>query len=190
MSDLFTIEPVNWSAWVEPVDFDQLSTEQAALVQSVTQQGVVAVYNAVMLHDPQIFPIRSALLRSIMYAPSGLSRAERELASVAVSYLNGCGFCASTHARLLVQASKGADTEIVRHLFEHGTWPQLSPRQQAIVDFAEQLAVQPDQITTEQITNLQNTGLQKSDIVDLIHVVALFSWYNRLFGTLGNARLS
>lgn len=189
MSDLFTLEPVDWAAWVEPADFDQLNSEQAALVSSITQQGIVALYNAVMLHDPAIFPIRSGLLRAIMYAPSGLSRAERELASVAVSYVNGCGFCASTHARLLAQASKGADTEIVQHLFTFGKWPQLSSRQQAIVDFAEQLALQPDQITADQITKLQNTGFQKSDIVDLIHVVALFSWYNRLFGTLGNARL-
>ena len=42
-------------------------------------------------------------LLMVMYAPGGLSRAERELAATVVSRVNGCVYCGSVHAQRFEQ---------------------------------------------------------------------------------------
>ncbi|MGC8050206.1 peroxidase-related enzyme, partial [Salmonella enterica] len=67
-------------------------------------------YYLFLAHQPDILRQRSAAFNAIMYAPGGLSRAERELGSLVVSRINGCVYCASVHAQRFEQLAKRNDT--------------------------------------------------------------------------------
>ena len=115
-----------------------------------------------------------------MYAPKGLPRADRELASVAVSRINGCVYCASVHAQRYAQITK--HPEIIQRIFDEGVEAELDQRQRAIVDYAVQLTHAP-QSATRPIW--RRAGLTDLEILDLTHVVAMFAWATRLLQTLG-----
>ena len=52
--------------------------------------------------------------------------AERELASVAVSRINGCVYCASVHAQRYAQLTKQSD--VITRILDHGVATELEPR--------------------------------------------------------------
>lgn len=109
--------------------------------------------------------------------------ADRELASVAVSRINGCVYCASVHGRLFAQLTK--QPEIIQRIFDQGVDTELEPRARAIVDYAVKLTVAPELTTRSDLSRLRSAGLSELEILDLTHVVAMFAWANRLLQTLG-----
>jgi uncharacterized peroxidase-related enzyme len=88
---------------------------------------------------------RSPLFHAVMYVPRGLKRAERELATVIVSIINGCVYCSSVHARRFVELTK--QPEIIRALYAQGVDTPLEPRLRAIVDYAAKLTRAPAAMT-------------------------------------------
>jgi uncharacterized peroxidase-related enzyme len=126
---------------------------------------------------------RSRLFNAVMYGPRGLARAERELASVAVSRINGCVYCASVHAQRFAQLTK--EPEIMQRLFAEGVQTELAPRARVIVDYAIKLTDHPAQMTPADLAPLRQAGLTDLEILDLIHVIAMFAWANRLLQSLG-----
>jgi len=109
--------------------------------------------------------------------------ADRELASVAVSRINGCVYCASVHAQRYAQITK--HPEIIQGIFDEGVEAELDQRQRANVDYAVQLTHAPQSATPADLAPLRRAGLTDPEILDLTHVVAMFAWANRLLQTLG-----
>jgi len=60
-----------------------------------------------------------------------------------------------------------------------------SDRERAIVDFSIELTLNPDHVNASSIQKLKDAGLQNSEILDLIHSIAIFAWANRLMLNLG-----
>jgi uncharacterized peroxidase-related enzyme len=123
------------------------------------------------------------LFHAVMYAPRGLPRADRELATVVVSIINGCVYCSSVHARRFAELTKKPD--IIQRLYDEGLDTALEPRQRAVVDFAAKLTREPQAVTAADIRPLRDVGMDDIQIHDLIHAVAMFANANRLMQTLG-----
>ena len=128
---------------------------------------------------------RSPLFHAVMYAPRGLPRADRELATVVVSIINGCVYCSSVHARRFAELTKRP--EVIQRLYDDGLCTPLEPRQRAIVDFAARLTREPRAIAAADLRPLRAVGMDDLQIHDLIHAVAMFANANRLMQTLGEA---
>ena len=79
-----------WIRTVDPGEADGLLREQydAAVRRAGKVFGVLRVQSL----RPEQLRDFVALYRSVMFAPSGLSRAERELVAVVVSQVNGCHY--------------------------------------------------------------------------------------------------
>jgi AhpD family alkylhydroperoxidase len=60
-----------------------------------------------------------------MYAPRGLPRAERELATAAVSIVNGCIYCTSVHARRFAELTK--EPEVMQRCWMKASAPNSGP---------------------------------------------------------------
>ena len=118
-----------------------------------------------------------------MYAPGGLSRAERELASAVVSRINGCVYCASVHAQRFEQLAKRND--VIKQVFDDPYTAGTTDRERAIVQFSIELTKNPDAVNSSHIKSLKDQGLSDGEILDLIHAIAIFSWANRLMLNLG-----
>jgi uncharacterized peroxidase-related enzyme len=94
----FTFDTLGWRAWLDTVRLDGATPEQVAVLEESHPQAKTSDYYLFIVQQAEILRQRSGVFNAIMYAPGGLPRAERELASTAVSRVNGCVYCASVHA--------------------------------------------------------------------------------------------
>lgn len=188
MSETYTIEgftnaTLDWKAWLDVVDVNAATADQIAVLEESHPKAKVSDYYLLLVHQPEILRQRSAAFNAIMYAPGGLSRAERELASAVVSRINGCVFCASVHAQRFEQLAKRSD--VIKQVFQNPYTAGTNDRERAIVQFSIQLTLKPNDVEAEQIQALKDVGLNEGEILDLIHAIAIFAWANRLMLNLG-----
>ncbi|MFS8975131.1 peroxidase-related enzyme [Cupriavidus necator] len=182
-SNGFTNEVLDWKAWLDVVELDQATPEQIAVLEESHPKAKVQDYYRFLVHQPEILRQRSTAFNAIMYAPGGMPRAERELATTVVSRINGCVYCASVHAQRFEQLAKRND--VIREVFEDPRTAGTTAREQAIARFSIELTERPAQVTAEQLKPLREAGVTDAEILDLIHSVAIFAWANRLMLNLG-----
>lgn len=179
----FTLDELEWSAWLETVALDDATPEQIAVLEESTPTAKTSPYYLLLVHNVAVLRERSRLFNAVMYAPRGLSRADRELGTVAVSRVNGCIYCASVHGRRYAQLTK--HPEVIQRIFDAGVEAELDERQRAIVDYSVALTRDPAATSAADLAPLRRAGLSDLDILDLTHAVAMFAWANRLMQTLG-----
>jgi uncharacterized peroxidase-related enzyme len=181
----FTLQPVEWKPWLDLIDVEAANKEQLAASDAAPAGSRSSAHVLTPLHDLPSLAERSPLFNSTMYTPQGLPRAERELATVIASMVNGCIHCASVHSRRFAELTE--KPEVMESLFRDGLKAELGPRLRAIVDFAEKLSRSPQEMTASDLAPLRKAGLDDLQILDLIHATALFADTNRLIQTLGEA---
>lgn len=179
----FTSRSLGWKAWLPTLDVAQANPEQLAVLEESHPQAKVSAYYLTLIHQPEVLRQRSLAFNAIMYAPGGLSRAERELASAVVSRINQCVFCASVHAQRFEQLAKRND--VIAQVFADPHTAGTTPREKAIVQFAIDLTLTPGEISPQSLLALREQGLDDGEILDLIHAIAIFAWANRLMLNLG-----
>lgn len=179
----FTNEVLGWKAWLPTVDLNSATPEQVAVLEESHPQAKTSDYYLTLAHHPDILRQRSQAFNAIMYAPGGLSRAERELASTVVSCVNRCVYCASVHAQRFEQLAKRND--VIREVFADPATAGTNAREKAIVGFAIDLTLNPAAIDASHINALREQGLDDGQVLDLIHAISIFAWANRLMLNLG-----
>jgi uncharacterized peroxidase-related enzyme len=179
----FTSQTLGWSAWLDTIELADATPDQLAVLEASHPQAKTSDYYLLLVHEPQVLAARSGAFNSIMYAPGGLSRAERELASTVVSRVNGCVYCASVHAQRFQQLAKRDD--VIAQVFADPQTAGTTPRERAIVRYAIDLTLAPEAIDGASLDALRDAGLTRAEILDLSHVIAIFAWANRLMLTLG-----
>jgi uncharacterized peroxidase-related enzyme len=179
----FTADTLGWESWSPVLDVAKATPEQLAILDSSHASARTSPYYLLLVQEPAVLRERSKLFNTIMYGPRGAPRAERELASVAESRVNGCPYCASVHAQRWTQL-KG-DPDLMRRLLDEGVGTDMPPRPRAIVDFAVRLGATPPAATQADISALRAEGMSDAEILDVAAAVAMFAWANRLMQTLG-----
>lgn len=179
----FTNESLEWRAWLDTIDLAQASPEQLAVLDESHPKAKVSDYYLLLVHQPEVLRQRSAAFNAIMYAPGGMSRAERELGATVVSRINGCVYCASVHAQRFEQMAKRND--VIAQVFEDPRRAGTTARERAIAAFSVELTDAPGSVSADSMARLQAVGLNDDEILDLIHSVAIFAWANRLMLNLG-----
>ncbi len=177
----FTLEAVEWAPWMPVVDAETATPRQLAALDASPQRN--SPYFRMLAHDVDSLEQRSPLFHAVMYVPRGLPRADRELATVVTSVINGCVYCSSVHARRFAELTK--KPEVIQRLYDEGLDTELEPRHRAIVDFAAKLTRTPQAMTSDDLKPLRTVGMDDLQIHDLIHAVAMFANANRLMQTLG-----
>lgn len=177
------LKPLTWTPHLPPVEMEDASPRQLEAMKVTPSAKKVSAYVRTLVHDPDSYVARTELYNAIMYAEGGLRRADRELAALAASLVNGCDYCANIHAR---QHTTLTDATVVSALFAKRS-DVLNPREKAIVDFAEALSFTPPRAGRHHITALRNEGMDDAEVQDLIHAVAIFGWANRLMHPLGRS---
>jgi uncharacterized peroxidase-related enzyme len=179
----FTNETLEWRAWLDTVEVTQASAEQLTVLEESHPKAKVSDYYLFLVHQPEILRQRSIAFNAIMYAPGGMSRAERELGATVVSRVNGCVYCASVHAQRFEQMAKRQD--VIAQVFENPLNAGATARERAIAAFSVALTEAPQDISAQSMQALSAAGLNDEEILDLIHSVAIFAWANRLMLNLG-----
>ncbi len=181
----FTNATLGWKAWLDVVDVEKATPKQIEVLEASHPQAKTSDYYLLLVHEPEILEHRSTTYNAIMYAPGGLTRADRELGALTVSRINGCVYCASVHAQRFEQLAKRH--QIVADIFDNPATAGDTERDKAIIRLATELTENPSSFSEARIQELKNLGLENKEILDLIHSVAIFGWANRLMLNLGEA---
>ncbi|MBA2813099.1 peroxidase-related enzyme [Streptomyces sp. KM273126] len=186
---VFTLAQLTWQPRIPAVDAASLSAVQQAVIDAHATLSVASPYYRTLLHDPAALDHRTHVYNTVMYGRGGLPRPERELATLLVSRINGCVYCASVHGRKYAQLSRDeAAAEKVLHT--GGAALAASPRPAAIARFAERHTLTPPRTDASDVAALRAAGLTEVELTDLVYSVALFAWANRLMLVLGDAEPS
>ncbi len=119
----------------------------------------------------------SQYYNTLMLAPSGLSKLEREMVAVVVSSANRCFYCLVAHGQAVRRLS--GDPQLGEMLVMNHRVADLSPRQRAMLDFAWKLTTAPAEIVEADREALRAAGLDEGEIFDLADVIGFFNMSNR-----------
>ncbi|MFT4191230.1 MAG: peroxidase-related enzyme [Comamonas sp.] len=181
----YTSRTLGWSAWLPVLDPRHASAAQNAVLDASHPKARGSDFYLLLAHQPEVLAQRSAAFNAIMYAPGGLSRAERELATAAVSRSNSCHYCLSVHAQRFEQLAKRND--VIAQLFAAPNTAGTTPRERAVILFALALTRRPAALGSADLLALRQAGLSDLEVLDTLHASALFAWANRLMLNLGEA---
>lgn len=114
----------------------------------------------------------------LMLGESGLSKTEREMIAVAVSAINHCHYCLTSHGAALRQ--RGKDPELGELIAQNYRAADLDRRQKAMLDFAAKLTEAPDKIEEADREILRRAGFSDRDIWDIGAVASFYNMSNRM----------
>jgi uncharacterized peroxidase-related enzyme len=179
----FTNEELNWKSWLDILKLESATEEQLIVLKESHPKATLSDYYLTLVHQPEILKQRSIAFNAIMYAPGGLSRADRELGATVVSRINGCVYCASVHAQRFEQLGKRNDA--ITQVFEDPYRITTNLRDKAISDFSIQLTLEPNKVNATSVHALTEVGMNMGEVLDLMYSIAIFAWANRLMLNLG-----
>lgn len=120
----------------------------------------------------------TAMYNDLMLAPSGLSKLEREMIAVAVSSINRCWYCQVAHGAAVRQLS--GDPALGEALVMNWRVAALSPRQYAMLEFAEKLTLASARTVEPDRQALRDAGFSDRDIWDIASVTGFYNMTNRI----------
>jgi len=119
-----------------------------------------------------------AMYSELMLGPSGLSKLEREMIAVVASSINHCFYCLTAHGAAVRQLS--GDPALGELMVMNYRAAELTPRQRAMLDFADKLTETPDKIIETDRQALRHAGFSDADIWDIAAVTSFFNMSNRM----------
>ncbi|HEU0220690.1 MAG TPA: peroxidase-related enzyme [Paracoccaceae bacterium] len=120
----------------------------------------------------------STLYNDLMLAESGLTKLEREMIAVVVSWVNRCWYCLVAHGAAVRQLS--GRPELGEALVMNYRAASLSPRQRAMLDFAVKMTEASHRIEEPDRQALRQAGFSDRDIWDIAAVASFFNMTNRM----------
>jgi uncharacterized peroxidase-related enzyme len=171
-------------SWFPIADRSTLSAEtQQLFAQLETKLGFVPnVFVAFAWRETRFNKWR-AHFEDLMQPSPGLGKAEREMISVVVSMQNQCLYCLTAHGfalrALLKDPVKG--DRITLDYRRAG----LSEKQEAMLDFAVKLTLDPVTVSEEDVNDLRAVGFSDEDVWDIAEVTSMFNFTNRMSSATG-----
>ena len=114
----------------------------------------------------------------LMLGDSGLTKTEREMVAVAVSAINHCHYCLTSHGAALRQRSE--DPEFGEIIAQNYRAAELDARQRAMLDFAAKVTEEPDKVIEADRQALRKVGFTDRDIWDIAAVASFYNMSNRM----------
>jgi uncharacterized peroxidase-related enzyme len=114
----------------------------------------------------------------LMLGDSGLSKAEREMIAVAVSAVNHCHYCLTSHGAALRQ--RAGDPELGELIAQNWRAAGLEPRHEAMLEFCVRLTEAPDKMHEADREGLRRAGFSDRDIWDIAAVAGFYNMTNRM----------
>ena len=123
----------------------------------------------------------------LMLGPSKLSKAQREMIAVAVSGLNRCFYCSTTHPAMLRLAlqKEGRDTNIAHEISFAPLHAEIGTAEKAMLEFALKVTFESHKIGPEDHERLRTVGFDDETIFEIAEIAAMFNLTNRLANATG-----
>ncbi|MBS0356497.1 MAG: peroxidase-related enzyme [Proteobacteria bacterium] len=151
---------------------------RARILAVQEKAGFVPNVFLALAHRPEEFRAFFAYHDALMEKDAGLSKAEREMIVVATSGANQCLYCVVAHGAILRIRAKSP--RVADQLATNYRKAEISPRQQAMLDFALKLSLDSASVGDADIAALNDHGFDDEAIWDIGAITAFFAMSNRL----------
>jgi len=159
--------------------------EATARYFAICEEKLGLVPNVLRAHafDIDKLDAFAALYNTLMLAPSGLSKLEREMIAVVVSSINRCWYCQVAHGAAVRQLS--GDPALGEAMVMNYRVADIPPRQRAMLDFAAKVTVASATVEEADRQALRDHGFTDRDIWDIANVAGFFNMSNRVASATG-----
>lgn len=171
-----TDRPISRFPVPELQDLPQDIRDKILAVQA--KAGFVPHIFLALAHRPEEFRAFFAYHDALMEKDAGLTPAEREMIVVATSGANRCLYCVVAHGAILRIRAK--NPRVADQLAVNPRRAEISPRQQAMLDFALKVAQDSAELAEADYVVLRAHGFDDAAIWDIGAIAAFFAMSNRL----------
>lgn len=157
-------------ALIDYVDMDTASGRTKELLDAdADRYGGPSLFARAMANDPDVLAARNEYSTRLL-EDGELGSRLGELVYLAVSVTNDCEYCVASHREVLVERV-GIPTEAVDAL-ANGDLDDFTERERAAIEFARNVARDPDDVDEREFRALSETGFDDADIIRLLTVAA------------------
>jgi uncharacterized peroxidase-related enzyme len=131
-----------------------------------------------MAYSPETAAPMGMLAEILLRSNEGLTRAERELIGMYVSYLNDCFYCHHSHGEIACIYLDG-DRDLVEQVRKDYTKAPISEKLKSLLAVAAKVQQGGKHVTGEDIQRAKDNGASDNDIHDTVLIAAAFCMFNR-----------
>jgi uncharacterized peroxidase-related enzyme len=131
-----------------------------------------------MAYSPETAEPMGHLAEILLRSNDGLTRAERELIGMYVSYLNDCFYCHHSHGEIAC-IYLGGNRELVEQVRKDYTKAAVSDKLKSLLAIAAKVQKGGKFVTAEDVANAKKNGADDKDIHDTVLIAAAFCMFNR-----------
>ncbi|QXN61546.1 CMD domain-containing protein [Serratia fonticola] len=180
----FSCTERSWQARLPEIVVEQAQARQLDILDQSHPDARSESYYLLLAHDSPALHERNAVFNSITRHADGLSTGLKALVALVTSRINGSHYCAGTLAHNI------ADRELALALvagIDNALEVADDPVTAAVIGVTADLTRTPEKFTAQNVQPLLNSGLDRSQALDVILTGALYAWENRLRYSLGDA---
>lgn len=127
---------------------------------------------------PDVAKPLSAFMEVLMRDENSLSRGERELIAMYVSYLNDCFFCENAHGGV-AQHYLECNLDFIKQVKKDFNTTDLSDKMKLLLAIAGSVQKGGKQVSSEQVQKAKQAGATDKEIHDTVLIAAAFCMFNR-----------
>ena len=124
------------------------------------------------------------LAEILLRSDHGLSRADRELIGMYVSYLNDCFYCHNSHGEIACIYLDG-DRDLVQQVRHDYRSADIPDKLKSLLDIAGKVQQSGKAVTETDVAHARACGATDKDIHDTVLIAAAFCMFNRYVDGLG-----
>ncbi|MBD1874447.1 peroxidase-related enzyme [Nodosilinea sp. FACHB-131] len=174
----------NPTSWLEVPDESSLPADIQAIFADQRQKlGLVHPYFKGFSLIPDHLRLWFNYYKELMYGEGELSAKEREIIAVVSSATNHCQSCVTTHKAALREVT--GDAAFADDLVTNREELELTPREQALADFAVTISQLARDLAPSELEPLRAVGLSDRAILEAAEIAAQFGLSNRLTKAFG-----
>jgi uncharacterized peroxidase-related enzyme len=171
-------------AFIQTVSPEEAQGELAEIYQHLIKtRGKIAEVHKIQGLNPEALIAHMDLYMAVMFGKSPLKRYQREMLGVVTSAANRCDYCINHHEQALLAYWK--EESKTRKLIQDRSKLNLSETDRLLCELADKLTLNRKPDYSNEIRNLQKSGLDDRTILDAVQVIAYFNFVNRLVLALG-----
>ena len=160
-------------------DINDLPEDIRTLILEVQEQtGFVPNVFLALAYRPDEFRAFFAYHNALMEREGGLTQADKEMIIVATSGFNQCIYCVIAHGAIL--RIRERNSLVADQIATNYQKADITPRQQAMLDFAVMVAADSASIDDDEIELLKAHDFSADDIWDIAGISALYALSNRM----------
>ncbi|MGB2580950.1 MAG: peroxidase-related enzyme [Thermoplasmata archaeon] len=171
-------------AWINTIEHEEASGKTKEVYDRILKERehIANIFLAQGM-EPAVLEKNMELYLEILMGEGPLTREEREMIAVIVSAANRCAYGAVHHSEALETVEH--DSDALHSLIKEYSQKAETPRNKALLAYAAKITLDPKDITSDDIGDLREAGLNDGEILRATLVAAYFNFSNRISLSLG-----